>query len=79
MAAVSFISVINTEKCHCGYIYKTESFLRPAVTEASASKPARLTSKREARWIQDDIQKQVNQDFHPGPGSEGAGKEACPM
>lgn len=37
-------------------VYKTESYLRPAGTEESASKSARLTSKREADWIQDDIQ-----------------------
>ena len=38
------------------YVYKTESYLRPAVSEASATKPASLSSKREAKWIQDEIQ-----------------------
>lgn len=59
-------------------VYKTESFLRPTVKEAPASKPARLTGKREARWIQDDMQEWVNQGFQWGPGSEGACKSPCP-
>lgn len=44
-------------------VYKTESFLRPTVKEAPASKPARLTGKREARWIQDDMQEWVKSRF----------------
>lgn len=44
------------------------------MSEASTIKPARLTNEREASWIQDEIQVQVQKAAAPGRGLRGLAK-----
>lgn len=41
------------------YVHEPEIYLRPALSEVSASKSSKLTGEGGASWVQDEIQASV--------------------